>query len=133
VTSFATIDRRLYVRDSNTIYLYGGLNGTDYPLAGEQVSTMTTPFMSAEKIATFKMLKGFDAGVVNTWATNILVDPNDETKKLEIGRVHRTSYHEPNIGLPGRTTHIAIEMECSEAGFGEISNLAIHYDAEEAN
>ena len=133
VTDFATIDRRLYARAGNTIYCYGGEAGTTYPDANEQIVKVHTPFMTSDKIATLKMYTGFDAALTNVWDTYLLVDPNDDTKKIHVGRMHRTTYHEQNVTLDGRSSHAAIEMECSAAGSATISSFAIHFGNEEAN
>ena len=133
VSDFAVIDKSLYVRSGDTVYLYGGPNGTTYPDANQQTVSMKTPYMAGEKLATLKMLKGFDVGATNVWDTYLLVNPNDETQKLHIGRVHGTTYAEPNVALGARTTHAALEMDCSAAGAATISSFALHYDADEAN
>jgi hypothetical protein len=132
IDDFARTGRKLYARSGDTIYLYGGESGLVYPNASEQTVSLKTPFMAAEKVATIKEIYGIDSSVVNVWDSYLLVDPNDETKKIAIGRLHNSTYAEGNIAMPGRTSHVALEMTCTAAGAASVSNVAIHFDGVEA-
>ena len=122
----------MYARGGNTIYLYGGLTGDVYPVAGEQAVEVETPFMSAQTPATLKMLTGFDIGCFNEWSVEILVDPNDSTKSIDVGRITRTTYAESAVRLPGRTSMVAVRLVCDRAGAATISSMAVHFESEGA-
>jgi hypothetical protein len=128
IEDFVRDSARLYVRGNNDrIYLYGGDSGEEYPDAGEQPVSVELPFMSADSPATQKMLTGADVALVNEWLVKILPDPNNENVVQTIGRLTRNSFHEPHIPVTGRTSHFALTMECTQAGFASMSGLLIHF------
>ena len=122
----------VFARAGNTIYLYGGLTGQEYPAFNEQVVEIETPFMSAQTPATVKMMTGFDMACENTWDVDVLVDPTDSTKLVNVGKITKTTYSGPHIHGPGRTSMVAVKMTCDRPGYATISNVAIHFEAEEA-
>lgn len=132
VTDFARIRDQVFARAGNTIYLYGGLSGQEYPAYNEQVVEIETPFMSAQTPATIKMLTGFDMACDNTWDVDILVDPTDATKMVNVGKVTKTTYSGPHIHVPARSSMVAIKLSCDRPGYATISNMAIHFESEEA-
>jgi hypothetical protein len=125
--------RRLMARAGDTIYVYGGLDGTTYPNANEFQTVVETPFMSANDPAALKYLQGFDIACTGDWQVEVLVDPNDTTKKVDVGVVNRVTYHLPKIKLPGHTSHIAFRFTASGAGNAKIFTAAIHYDKDESS
>lgn len=132
VTDFARIRDQVFARAGNTIYLYGGLTGQEYPAFNEQVVEVETPFMSAQTPATMKMVTGFDMGCENTWDVDLLVDPNDATKLVNVGKVTKTTYPGPHVRVPARTSMVAVKLSCDRPGYATISNMAIHFESEEA-
>jgi hypothetical protein len=124
--------RRLYARDEDTIYVYGGMDGTTYPDEGEDETEVIMPFMSADDPAGLKMLQGFDVSLRGDWQTEILVDPNDETKSANVGIINEITYDLASIKVPARTSHMALSMTCDSAGQRLLSSLAIHYEKEGA-
>jgi hypothetical protein len=126
-TAFARSATRVYARDADTIYVYGGLSGTVYPGAGEMVASAKLPFLSARDAAGFKHLTGFDIGCENEWNVTALVNPNDETETIALGRFPRFSYSDENVDALGEVTHFALEFECSRAGPATLSSFAVHY------
>lgn len=143
ITGWSTIDfgaavdemqrfgSEIWVRSGDTIYLYGGTTGQTYPAADERIVKAFTPFMSASDPAGIKILNGFDAVCENAWTCDVLVDPNDTTKKVSAGNIAGTTYNNGSINLPGRTALVAFEFTCSAAGDASFSQVVIHYDAEE--
>jgi hypothetical protein len=132
ITDMHSDGRRLWARDTGSIYIYGGMDGTEYPDEGENETQVITPFMSAEDPAGLKMLQGFDVSLAGDWVTNILVDPNDTTKYVEVGTINEITYDSNTIKLPGRTSHMALSATCSSAGERLLSSLALHYEKEGA-
>lgn len=127
VTDFARSGRRLYARDEDTIYLYGGDSGNEYPIANEMIARVKLPFMSARDDAGKKRLIGIDIGCTNEWQVSILPDPTDETISVDAGRFSEFSYANEDAEAVDESTHFAAEMTCSRAGDASISNMAIHY------
>lgn len=135
VEDFARIRNRIYARAGDTVYLYGGANGTTYPGAGEMIAEASTSFLTAQTPATLKQLTSFDIACTGQWSAQLLLDPNDENKFIDIGVLNRTTYNNPSgrIGIPAETTHMAIKLVCSSAGDATLSNVTVHYEPLEAS
>lgn len=127
VEAFAKIDKKLYLRSGDTIYLYGGADGNTYPDAGELPVLVETPFLSAGTPATKKGLDGFDAAFTNEWQVNLLIDPNREDKVLNVGKIVDRTYGIEDISVPGQATMLAAQMTCTRAGRATISMMQIHF------
>jgi hypothetical protein len=132
VSDFAKVRGRVYARGADVIYLYGGADNATYPDEDEQTILVELPFMAADMPATFKGGYSFDAALTNDWSIEILVDPDDETKIVDIGVLNETTYHRASIHLPARTPMVALKMTCSAAGNASFSSMAIHHKGEEA-
>lgn len=134
ITDFAKLRNRLYARAADTIYLYGGADDATYPDDDERTDIVSLPFITAQTPATVKQLTGFDIACTGEWLAEMLLDPNDENVKTVIGRLTKTTYNLPNgrIGVPGRTSHMALDLTCTKGGAATISSLALHYDVDEA-
>jgi hypothetical protein len=133
VDAFAKIGTRLYVRSGDTIYLYGGESGSEYPEDDELVAEVEFPFLSGNEPATPKMLEAVDFALTNEWDVTIALDPNREDKVLHVGKVHKTTFNLGSIGLPGESSMVAPRMVCSRAGRATISLSQIHYTKEKAS
>lgn len=134
ISDLVRVRNKVYARAGNTIYLYGGADGETYPNDDEMIAEVSTAFMTAQTPATVKSLTGFDIACTGEWATKILVNPNDENQFIDVGKLTRTTYNVSNgrIGIPGETTHMALNLVCSKAGPATISSITIHYDQLEA-
>lgn len=126
--------QELYARSGDTIYLYGGYDGNEYPGDDEQIAVAETPFMAANDPAAIKMIEGFDAGLFGDWHVEVLVDMNDPSKSLDVdaGILNKSTYGLPHIKIPGRSSHIAFRLTCNKAGYASFSSLALHYSKEGA-
>lgn len=127
VTDFARVYKQLYVRAADTIYLYGGASGNDYPLAGEMVAQVDLPFVALDPPEQVH-IEGIDAATTNAWSTKMLVDPNDETQTINCGILDGVTYPTPDNAAPGRSTHFALSLICSGAGPGTISSITLRHD-----
>lgn len=127
-TDFARVLGALYARAGDHIYQYGGTTGQVYPDAGADICTVKLPFLSDKQPATIKQLKSFDLGADGQWDVSIAVDPNDATKKIEVGKFSGSSYTGGQARAGRQTTHIAPELVCSAAGYAAIHNLCVHFD-----
>lgn len=131
IDAMVRVDRTVYIRSGNGIYVYGGLAGNEYPAEDEFPVFVETPFISAKDPAALKEIEGFDMAAENTWRVRLLPDPNDVTKFVDMGFLHDTTYHLDAIKGVGKTSHFAIRMECTAAGFASLSSTAVHHDIQE--
>lgn len=128
-TDFVRSRRELYARDATTIYLYGGKTGNVYPGANEQVPVLSLPFITAGQAPNFKRWTGVDIGATGTWKVEMLLDPNDLTKKIEIARTSGVTYGLPDVAGIGEWPMFAFDLTCTSAGAASISNLVAHFEA----
>lgn len=132
VSDFARAYDQLYVRSGDTIYLYGGQSGTDFPNAGELIANVQIPFVATSP-PSWGMLDGFDMACTNAWQVQVLTDPRNENAQQDIGIIVNSTYDSEDIGIGGRYTYVALNLTCSAAGQATISNMSIHHDSEEPN
>ena len=129
ITEFTRIDNKLFARDTNSIHLYGGVSGNEYPGDATQDISIELPFISPKNPAEFKEWTGFDAACVGTWRVQALVDPGDEAKLIEIGRIVDTTYNHGGIGAVGESPLFAFKLTCTTGGATSVSSLEMHYES----
>lgn len=120
---------QIYVRLGDSIKLYGGVSGVEYPLEGEQPITVKLPFLNADDPGTLKQEYGFDIACSNEWTVYALPDPTDETKKTLIGRPTGTSYVGPNAdqAVALESNVAAFEFSCAKAGYATLSAFSFYF------
>lgn len=121
------IGERIYARDGNKIYVYGGLDGDTWPDAGEYEVDAQMPFVSAQDPAGKKNLMGMDMAGEGDWLVKAYIDPNDETKYVTVGTVNKITYPGEDIALPGHTSHVALRFQSVSEGKCTLSSFALHY------
>jgi hypothetical protein len=110
------------------IYIYGGAAGTTYPDDDEVLAVIETPFFDGKTPATKKNLNGFDMASTGTWEVEILIDPNDTSKRLDVATIHKITYPLGRVAADyPQITHFAVRAVCRKAGKATISNMCIHY------
>jgi len=122
----------IYVRSGNTIYVYGGLNGSTYPAENETPVSVELPYVSARSPATMKNVTGIDLALSNTWEVEILVSPADPLQIQHVGSFGKTTFGAHQTGITGETSHIAMNLTCSAAGYALLSSVTVHYDPTDA-
>lgn len=127
IEAFAKVERKLYARSGNIIYLYGGADGQTYPDDDELPVLAELPFLSAGTAATKKGLDGFDAAFTNEWDVKLLIDPNREDKMVDVGKVVNRTYGQEDISVPGQATMLAAKLTCTRGGRATISMMQIHF------
>jgi len=134
ISDLLRVQRRIYARSADAIYLYGGADGDTYPSASAQITVVETPFMSGNDPAGAKGELAFDMACENEWLVEVLVDPSDTTKLVTVGVVDYVTYNRSSIKLPGIGTLslFALRFTCSAAGAASLSNFALHYEKEGA-
>lgn len=120
---------QIYVRLGNSIKLYGGVSGVEYPQAGEQVASIKLPFLNADDPGALKKGNGYDIACQNEWTITILPDPSDETKTRIIGRPTTTTYVGPGADLATalESNVAAFEFTCAKAGYATLSAFSYYF------
>lgn len=133
VQAATRINNVVYVRAGDSIYAYGGVDGTTEPEDDEVTAEIDLPFLSGKTPATIKALTGFDLAAENVWICEIAFDPNDDEKTINVGRLSRITFADKNkIKIPGETSMVAPTLTCTKGGAASISMLAIHFESEDA-
>lgn len=128
VDEMAVAKNRIYVRSGNTIYVYGGNSGAEYPADGEMQITVQLPFIDADRLSGGKQLKGVDIITSGEWEINLLVDPRDETLMTDTLRTVGPSTLLMQIPVHANTTHFAPLLRSSKAGRKTLSSVVVHFD-----
>jgi hypothetical protein len=125
---------QLFVRSGDTIYLYGGDDGTTFPDEDEAPVVVKLPFLDAKKPGHKKMCIGVDLACEGTWNVRALIDPKEEAEGtydyIDLGTFTGTTYHKLREGAQFEFSHIALELTCASGGHARLINLCIHYDGE---
>ena len=94
--------------------------------------TVTTPFLSFDKPATFKFYQGFDAICSNdpgsTWNVQASFDPTvNPTPYDQICTVDGPTIMDGRIPISGRGTHIQLNITHQAPGPATLSKVFLHY------
>lgn len=128
ISDLVRAGRRICVRSGDTVYVYGGWSGGQYPAADELPCTIESPFLSGGKPATRKRFHGFDVALTNAWDIELLPDPARVEANIGVGRVAATTYADGRVAASFVSTHVAVRMVCRAAGQASVSCLSIHFD-----
>jgi hypothetical protein len=130
ISDLAVVNDKMYCRSGDTVYLYGGDNGDIYDASTVSIKL---PYMSGGKVATNKQVVGADIGASGTWDVVALVDPRDETRKIQMGLLDGVTYQDLGTVGGAYTPFYALELTSSEAGLVSLSNMVLYYNGGEAN
>lgn len=133
IDAFARIGGDVFARSGDTVYLYGGISGEEYPDVAQAPTVIETPFLSADNPAAHKVLEGFDTAASGTWKYELLTNPNDETEVFEIARFKDTSMHVGDIKFPANTTMFAVRATCISEGAASLSMMGVHYQGDKTS
>lgn len=125
---------RLWLRSGNTIYVYGGSSGTNWPQTGTQPVTVRTSYMTFGKPAHLKHSCALDIACQGTWRVWALTDPRNPAIKVDLGTISNATFDQGRINFPGNWTHLALELTAAgdSAAPPRLHRIAIHYEFGEA-
>ena len=128
-TDYAVLNGRLYVREGNTIRLYGGDSGNEYD---ESQVEIILPYLDGGKPATTKQFTGIDAGLEGEWDVYAGFDPTQPDERDLIMTISQPTFGLGRIPMNGESTHCGIRLVSRGGGYARLSNLVLHYDDTEA-
>lgn len=114
----------VWMRSGNNVYQYGGEDKNVYDDAPVVVQL---PFLSNDKPATKKIVKGLDISCEGLWKVELLNDPFLTTASMA-GNVNNSTYNLPQFGVAQWGNHISVRLTNSTAQPARIGNIAIHFD-----
>lgn len=124
-TEFEKLNRRVYGRAGDTVYLYGGTDNATYDSSEAEVEL---PYLNARKIATWKKWRGLDVAVSGVWDVYMNTDPDNPTVEDLISRVSAVTYHNDSDVFNAETTAIKLRFVSTSASRALVSGVSLHYD-----
>lgn len=123
--------RYVYVRNGDTVYVYGGLSET--PEYDATAVRARLPFLDGNDPAREKQFTGVDAAVRGEWQVRAYFSPTNPEASELVGRVDETTFETQRIPLQARSTHASVEF-ISEGGSADggpavLGSVVLHYDA----
>ena len=128
IDDFVQIGLRVMARSGNTIYVYGGLSGTEYPAEDELPIEVETGFLDANDPASKKADEGFGMAGEGDWAVEILPDPNNTDKTVDVGTIAKIMYPDAAARFPSVTSHAAVRLTCSSGGRAKLSSFFLGFN-----
>lgn len=128
IDGLAVVNKRIYARSGNTVYLYGGSDNNTYPSEGEIEVTVLLPFIDAGRIAGGKQLEGVDVLVEGEWTVELLTDPRDLNAKTAAIIVNNPTPMDYRIPLDANTSHFAPKLTSTKGGRVVLSSVVVHFD-----
>lgn len=129
-TDWAVLERRVYGRAGDVIYLYGGDSGVQY--GADYTAEVVLPFQEFGRPAHRKEMTGVEVSVVGAWDVDLLVNPNDVNDVVHVGTIDSVTWAEEQVAAMASTTHAGMRLRRSAASGGKVCQSAIHYMMGEA-
>lgn len=124
-----TLSQRVYVRDGDKIYAYGGYDGNTYDTSP---ATVVFPYVDAGKPSHIKTLTGIDSACDGTWSVYAGMDVSVPTDRIYQGDLVGSSYGLTRFEATGVGTHVGIKLTHSLAEYARIGNFAIQFELNNA-
>jgi hypothetical protein len=129
-TDFTTKDGKVYAKEGNIVYVYGGLDGNTYDSSNVEV---ILPYLDGGKPAHMKTLMGLDMTCEGEWAVEIGMDPVSPDARDLVATVSQPTFTLGRIQATGMGTHVGVRMVNQSAGYARIANLITHFDFNESD
>lgn len=130
ISDAVILNRKVYVRSGNIIYVYGGDDDLTYDVTQPIVRV---PNIIAQAPATFKGFTGFDIGCVGEWTVESTGDIGGSTLTTQ-GVVTQATYPGPDFDFVEETSHLTLVLTgAAKAEAAEIVNIGLHFQRHEAN
>ena len=125
ITNWSLHLQGVYARSGDTVYKYGGDDNNTYD---SSTVTVTTPFMTLNRVEDDKYITGYDIAVEGTWDVYLLSDPRDENVQVKLGTVTGFTYVLQALGAVTSTPVFALKLVNQSSGAAWIGNLTVTYD-----
>lgn len=129
-TEFTTKDGKVYAKEGQTVYVYGGLDGQTYD--NSQIEIIL-PYLDGGKPAHMKTLMGLDMTCEGEWAVEIGMDPIAPNARDLVATVSQPTFTLGRIQASGMGTHVGVRMTSSSDGYARLANLIAHFDFNESD
>lgn len=125
----AVFDGSVWSRQSNVLYVYGGMDGITYD---DCVSDIILPYLDGTKAATMKHLMGIDLTSDGNWDFYVGTDPYAPDVRDHVATISNSTFLLGRVPAVGIGTHIGVRLVSIGSGYGRIGNLILHYELNES-
>jgi hypothetical protein len=129
-TEFTTKDGKVYAKEGQTVYVYGGLDGNTYDSSNVEV---VLPYIDGGKPAHMKTIMGLDMTCEGEWAVEIGMDPISPEARDLVATISQPTFTLGRIQATGMGTHVGVRMVNQSSGYARIANLITHFDFNESD
>jgi len=129
ISKMAIMKGRVFSRQGDGIYLYGGTDGITYDNC---VSDVILPYLDGTKPATMKHLLGIDLTSDGNWDFFIGTDPYAPDVRDHVATIYNSTFQLGRVPAVGVGTHIGVRLISIGSGYGRIGNLILHYELNES-
>lgn len=130
-TDATVIGTKVYLRADDVIYVYGGSDGTDF--GTDYAVTVELPFVNASRIATWKSWEAIDIAAEGTWDVDMALDVRQPNTYTDLANINGPTYSELSSGMTAEATNLGLLLVHQGAGDATLSNITLHYQANEAS
>jgi len=129
-TEFTTKDGKVYAKEGQYVYVYGGVSGSQYDSSPVEV---ILPYLDGGKPAHMKTLSGIDMTCEGEWAIEIGMDPVSPNARDLVATVSQPTFTLGRIQATGMGTHVGVRLTCESAGYARLANIIAHIDFNESD
>jgi len=129
-TEFTTKDGKVYAKEGQYVYVYGGMDGNSYD--SDEVEVIL-PYLDGGKPAHMKTLMGMDMTCEGEWSVEIGMDPISPEARDLVATVSQPTFTLGRIQASGMGTHVGVRMVNQSSGYARIANLITHFDFNESD
>ena len=117
-------DNLVYARSGNSIYVYGGLTGSQYDSCEVVVEL---PYVDASTPHVYKQSSGLDLTIDGTWTVSAGFDYTSPNARDTVCTASQSTYALGIIPMNGTGTHLGLRMVNQAPGPAKVSNIVVHF------
>jgi hypothetical protein len=128
-TDFTTKDGKIYAKEGQYVYVYGGASGQAYDSSEVEV---ILPYLDGGKPAHTKTLMGLDMTCEGKWSVEIGMDPVNPVARDVVATVSQPTFTLGRIQANGSGTHVGVRLVNDSPGYARLANMICHFEFNES-
>ena len=124
------VGTRIALRSKDRLYIYGGMDGHQYD---DCRVLAVTPFLNADKPATFKNIQALDILSDSEWEIHFALDARNPGSYDFAGVYDLTTYSQSRMAINGFSPYISLALINQKTGPANLAQIAIHYEDADAS
>jgi len=118
------VDRRVFQRVVDAVYLYGGEDGNTYD-ASEAVAELA--FLDGRQIATWKRWVGLDIAAEGGWSAFAALQPSAPDVEDQVATLDGATFHQLDTPMLGEGPMVKMRFASTGATAARLGAIAAHY------